>query len=92
MQKKAIRAITLSNYLSHTEQIFKLLGTLKIEDIFLHNQLKFCFKLLNNNLPVYFEYINVTGHQETHSHNTRNRGEVERNRVFHVFAEKYHLY
>ena len=57
LQKKAIRVITLSNYISHTEPIFKRLGILKIEDIFLLNELKFCFRLLNNNLPVYFKSI-----------------------------------
>ena len=64
--KKAIRAITLSNYISHTEPIFKRLGIIKIEDIFLLNQAKFCFKLLNNNLPAYFKSIQVSRHQETH--------------------------
>ena len=86
--KKAIRAITLSNYISLTEPIFKRLGILKIEDIFLINQLKFCFRLLNNNLPAYFKSIQVFRHQETHSYNTRNKGDVHRNRVYHVFAEK----
>ena len=86
--KKAIRAITLSNYISHTEPIFKRLGILKIEDIFLLNQLKFCFRLLNNNLPVYFKSIQVSRHHETHSYNTRNKKNVHKNRVFHVFAEK----
>ena len=88
LQKKAIRAITLSNYISHTEPIFKRLGILKIEDIFLLNELKFCFRLLNNNLPVYFKSIQVSRHHETHSYNTRNKENVHRNRVFHVFAEK----
>ena len=75
--QKNIWAITLSNYLSQTEPIFKRLSTIKIEDISLLNQMKFCFKLLNNNLPnVYFEFINVTRDHEIHSHNTRNRGEV----------------
>ena len=86
--KKAIRAITLSNYISHTEPIFKRLGILKIDDIFLLNQLKFCFRLLNNNLPVYFKLIYVPRHHETHSYNTRNKDNAHRNRVFHVFAEK----
>ena len=86
--KKAIRAITLSNYISHTEPIFKRLGIIKIEDIFLLNQLKFRFTLLNNNLPAYFKSIQVFRHQETHSYNTRNKGDVHRNRVYHVFVEK----
>ena len=86
--KKAIRAITLSNYISHTEPICKRLGILKIDDIFLINQLKFCFRLLNDNLPAYFKSLQVSRHQETHSYNTRNKGDVHRNRVHHVFAEK----
>ena len=88
LQKEAIRAITLSNYISHTKPIFKSLGILKIEDIFLINQLMFCFRLLNNNLPAHFKSIQVFRHQETHLYNTRNKGDVHRNRVYHVFAEK----
>ena len=88
LQKKVIRAITLSNYIFHIEPIFKRLGILKIEDIFLLNQLKFCSRLLNNNLPVYFKSIQVSRRHETHSYNTRNKENVHRNRVCHVFAEK----
>ena len=86
MQKNTIRAITLSNYISHTEPIFERLGIIKIEDIFVLNQLKFCFRLLNNDLPVYLKSIQVSRHHETHSYNTRNKENVHR--VFHVFAEK----
>ena len=53
LQKKSIRIITLSKYLTHSEPLFKRLNKLTIEDLFTLNQLKFCFKLINNKLPDY---------------------------------------
>ena len=88
LQKKAIRTITLSKYLSHTEPIFKRLNQLKIEHIFVLSQLKFCFKLVNNLLPEYFKCITPIRHQEIHQHRTRNRDNFNSHRVAHVFAEK----
>ena len=54
LQKKAIRAITCSKYNSHTEPLFKLVCTLKFEDILKKQQFKFLYRLLNNNVPFYF--------------------------------------
>ena len=54
IQKKAIRIITHSNYLSHTEPLFKELNLLKIEDLFSLNILKFLYKLAQEVLPSYF--------------------------------------
>ena len=53
-RKKAVKSITLSKYNAHTEPIFKTLKLFKIEDILKCQTLKFCYKLLNGNLPVYF--------------------------------------
>ena len=53
--KKTIRIITLGKYLAHSEPLFKRLNKLTIEDILTLNQLKFCFKLINNKLPDYFK-------------------------------------
>ena len=51
LQKKAIRIITKSHYLAHTEPLFKREKILKIQDIFKISCLKFYYKLVNNMLP-----------------------------------------
>ena len=86
--KKAIRIITLSNYLAHSEPLFRRLNKLTIEDIFTLNQLKFCFKLINKKLPDYFKNINLVKCRDTHRHDTRNKNRFHTWKVSHVFAEK----
>ena len=41
-------------YNAHTDSLFKKLKLLKIEDIFKIQCLKFYYRLLHNNLPLYF--------------------------------------
>ena len=55
MQKKAIRAITLTKYHSHTEMSFKHLKILKIQDIFKLRCLKFLYSIRNDLVPDYFK-------------------------------------
>ena len=53
IQKKAIRMITTSSYISHTEPLFKQLNLLKVEDILTLQELKFYFKYNQGILPIY---------------------------------------
>jgi len=53
-QKYAIRSITSSKYNAHTGPLFKKLGLLKCKDICALHGFKFCYKLENELLPVYF--------------------------------------
>ena len=55
LQKKAIRIITHSNYIAHTEPLLKQLNLLKVEDMFSLNILKFLHKLAHDTLPPYFD-------------------------------------
>ena len=55
LQKRAIRNINNANYRAHSEPIFKSLNILKIDDIYYLSILKFYSKLINNNLPHYFD-------------------------------------
>ena len=52
--KKAIRIITNSNYIAHTEPLLKQLELLKITCMFILSLWKFYYKLMTNQLPVYF--------------------------------------
>ena len=54
MQKKALRIITDSDYIAHSEPICKELRLLKVTDMFQLTIRKFYFKLMNNLLPSYF--------------------------------------
>ena len=51
LQKMALRIITNSHYIAHSESIFKAVRCLKITDMFLVAIWKFYFKLMNNKLP-----------------------------------------
>ena len=54
IQKKAIRTITYSHYIAHSEPLLKELNLLKVQDLFQLKILKFLFKLYHNKLPPYF--------------------------------------
>ena len=60
VQKKALRLITNSKYIAHTNPLFCQLNLLKIEDIFKLRLLKFYYKLTCDLLPSYFNtYLDV---------------------------------
>ena len=54
IKKKAVRTITYSNYVAHSEPLLKELNLLKVKDLFELKILKFLFKLYHNTLPTYF--------------------------------------
>ena len=51
LQKKAVRIITNSHFLAHTDNLFHDLKILKIEDIFNLKQIVFYHKFINDQLP-----------------------------------------
>ena len=57
LQKKAVRIITNSHYIAHTDPIFKKLHMVKVTDMFRIAIWKFYYKLRNNLLPPYFNYM-----------------------------------
>ena len=59
-QKRALRLITNSNYISHTEPLCKELCVLKVCDMFIVAIWKFYYKLMHNNLPAYFSTMKPT--------------------------------
>ena len=54
MQKRVLRTITNSNYIAHTEPLFKELKLVKITDMYVIAIWKFYHKLMNNQLPMFF--------------------------------------
>ena len=89
--KKAVRTITYSNYIAHSEPLLKELNLLKVKDLFELKILKFLFKLYHNTLPPYFNsyrsYLekNVTPY-------TLRPHPLPVPRVSHVFEEAGILY
>ena len=57
LQKKAVRIITNSNYIAHTEPLLKELRLLKVTCIFSLEIWAFYYKLMNNQLPIYFKLM-----------------------------------
>ena len=62
LQKKVVRIITNSNYLAHSEPIFKTLNLLKLEDIIKVGMITFYYQPENKNLPFIFKILIITHH------------------------------
>ena len=88
LQKKAMRNICSSGYLSHSEPLFKKLNVLKIYGMFKLQLLTFCFDLINNNLPAYFINMSSLLQPVIYHHNIRQKINYSVARVKHVFAKK----
>ena len=70
LQKKAIRIVCKSKYLSHTEGLLKKHNLLKFKDIYSCAMLKFFHKYCNNKLPFYFDHL-LDNNTVQHNYNTR---------------------
>ena len=57
LQKKAVRIITIKDYIAHTEPLCKLLNILKATDLFKCSLWKFHYKLTKGQLPAYFDIM-----------------------------------
>ena len=88
IQKKAIRIITASSYISHTEPLFKQLNLLKVEDILTLQELKFYFKYNQGILPKYLQNWNLIPNSKIHNHNTRKITTLHTFKTKHEFAKK----
>ena len=85
LQKKALRIITNSDYLAHTEvtePICKKLRILIISDMFSVALWKFYCKLMNNKLPEYFSFLKSVLSTATECYEIRNPS-------FHTHAMKH---
>jgi hypothetical protein len=74
LQKRAIRNVTKSKYNAHTEPLFRLLNTPKLEDTFKLSCLKIYYNYSTNSLPAYFSNLPFNNAQNNnHQINTRPR-------------------
>ena len=86
LQKKALRIITNSDYLAHTEPLCKRLKILKISDMFSVALWKFYYKLMNNKLPEYFSFMKPVLPVATERYEIRNPS-FHAPAIKHKFAE-----
>lgn len=71
-QKAAVRAISKSHFLAHTEPLLKELGLLDVTDIHRLSLTKFYCKFMKRTLPAYFlEEFMYKKHSQQHLHYTR---------------------
>ena len=87
LQKKAVRIMTRSHYFSHTEPLIKSLHLLKVTDLHVLHELKFCYKLENRTLPDYFQNSLFIKNFQNHHYNTRNRRNFQLPKIQHEFAK-----
>ena len=87
IQKRAIRIIAASKYNAHTEPLFKQLNLLKACDICKLQELKFYHKLINRQLPKYFECFVYQTNLDLHNYNTRRGHRLHIPRINHAFAQ-----
>ena len=88
IQKRAVRILTASKYYSHTEPLFKQTNILKVSDICTLNEIKFYYKLINKQLPQYFNSFTCEANSDIHGYNTRTRNKLHTLKTNHDFAQK----
>ena len=86
IQKKAIRVITHSKYIAHTEPLLKELRLLKAQDMFSLKLILFLNKLSHNTLPPYFETYRPYLEKITTSYNLRAHA-LPAPHICHAYAE-----
>ena len=87
LQKKALRIICKKKYNAHTDPLFIYLKTMKVNDIFQNQCLKFYYKYEKSDLPGYFRDL-LTENRPLHSYNMRARPPVHINRTNKKSSEK----
>lgn len=85
LQKKALRIISFSSPLTHTEPIFKTMNLLKLSDLYSQKVLIFYFKLNHNIQPQYFETFNIT---HAHSSYSLRHSTLHTPTIKHEFARR----
>ena len=87
LQKRAIRIINHSSYLSHTNDLFKKSRILKITDLFYFNIGIFMFQFTTGNLPDAFLHM-FTRNNSIHNYPTRQHDAFHLPRTRTIFAKK----
>lgn len=87
IQKKAIRVIGKVKYNAHTSPLFKKFSVLKIADLCIIQDIKFCYKFKNELLPLYFYTEHFICENNERVYNTRQNCNYHIPAVRHTFAK-----
>ena len=88
LQKKTVGSITLNKYNSHADPIYKRLHFLKVDYLFTLQQLTLYYNYTHNDVPIYFQILELIPNCNVHKHDTRNKHELYTYRVKHEYAKK----
>ena len=91
LQKRAIRTITHSHYIAHSEPLLKQLNLLKVKDMIDLKLLKFLHKLNASKIPQYFNSYKPYLEKNETKYNLRPNPLVAP-AVNHVYAENLLIY
>ena len=91
LQKRAIRIINKTGYLSHTDEFFHKNKILKLSDLFYYNLGIFMYKLSKNDLPDIFLHM-FKRNYSIHNYPTRQRDDYHLPRTRTIFAKKTIMY
>ena len=91
LQKKAVRTITHSHYIAHSEPLLKQLNLLNMKDMVDQKLLKFLHKLNTNKLPAYFNSYKPYLKRINTTYNLR-RNPLPVPAVKHMYAESLLIY
>ena len=87
LQKRALRTITNSSYLAHTETLFKRLKALRIDDIHSLQTGIFMYKYTNRQLPALFHnYFDLNSN--IHTYPTRHSSDFHLENPRTILAQK----
>ena len=92
IQKRAVRILTASKYNSHTEPLFKQTNILTFSDICTLNEIKLYYKLINKQLPQYFNSFTCEANSDIHGYNTRSQNKLHIPKTNHNFAQNNFRY
>jgi hypothetical protein len=87
LQKRVVRTICLAKYNAHSEPILKQLNILKVKDLSVLHELKFCHRLENNTLPHYFLNNMFIKHSQVHTYETRGISDYKLPAFRHTFIK-----
>ena len=90
-QKRAIRTITNSNFIAHSEPLLKELKLLNVYDMHDLKILKCMYKLYHNELPIYFDNYRLFLEKIETPYNLR-PAPLPVPQVTHVYAEDRLVY
>jgi hypothetical protein len=87
LQKRVLRTISNSDYLSHSAPLFKRFNILNVHDTFKLELATFMYKHFDHQLPNAFNNY-FTKHRDVHMYNTRNADDYNINQTKTNFAHK----